>query len=207
MTLETTQTERLREEILEDARKKAEEIIKNAKNEVEVILINAQAQAEKVKKEIIDAAYKEAERKSELILATVPVETTRFKAEHIESLLNAIYEEAYKRILNIEGVNYPEVLINLAVDAINKMVGDIFNIKISWSGFNLDGDYLIQEITNRIGRPVTVTISEEVNLTGPGIVIEDNEGRQVWDNRLAERLKRLWPAMRRKIAADTGLAL
>lgn len=207
MTLEMTQTERLREEILGDARKKAEEIINNAKKEGEAILLNAQVQAEKVKKEIIDSAYKQAERKSELILATVPVETTRFKAEHIESLLDSVYEEAYKKLQNIEGMDYPEVLINLAVDAINKMVGDIFNIKISWSGFNLDGDYLVQEITNRIGRPVTVTISEETNIMGSGIIIEDNEGRQIWDNRLVERLKRLWPAMRRKIASDIGLAI
>lgn len=207
MTLEINQTEKLREEILGDARKKAEEIINNAKREAEAILINAQVQAEKIKQETIDAAYKEAERKSELILATIPVETTRFKAEHIEFILNSIYEEAYKRLQNIEGIDYGEVLINLAVDAINRMAGNIFNIKISWSNLNLDIDFLIQEITNRVNRPVTINTSEEVNITGSGIIIEDNEGRQVWDNRLTERLKRLWPAIRRKIAVDLGLAM
>jgi len=207
MTSELNQSERLREEILKDAKKKAEEIINNAKNEAEAVLISAQAQAEKIKKEIMDSAYKEAERKSELILATVPVEIARFKATHIESLLDSIYQEAYNRLQNLEGIDYTEVLINLAADAINKMAGDIFNIKISWVGFNLDGDFLAQEVANRIDRPVTVTISEETNIMGPGIIIEDNEGRQIWDNRLTERLRRLWPALRRKIAIDIGLAM
>jgi len=207
MTSELNQTERLREEILKDANKKAEELVNNAKNEAEAILINAHVQAEKIKKEIIENAYQEAERKSELILATVPVEIARFKAEHIESLLDTIYQGAYKRLQNLEGIDYTEVLINLAFDAINKMAGDIFNIKISWAGFNLDGDFLAQEITNRIDRPVTVTISEETNIVSPGIIIEDNEGRQIWDNRLTERLRRLWPALRRKIASDIGLAM
>ncbi|HPP05940.1 MAG TPA: V-type ATP synthase subunit E family protein [Syntrophorhabdaceae bacterium] len=207
MTSELNQTERLREEILKDARKKAEEIISNAKKEAETILISAQVQAEDIKKDIIHNAYQEAERKSELILATVPVETTRFKAEHIESLLNSIYGEAYKRLQNMEGIDYPEVLISLAADAIDKMAGDIFNIKISWTGFSLDGDMLAQEITNRINRPVKVNVSEETNIMGPGVIIEDNEGRQIWDNRLIERLKRLWPNLRRKIAVDMGLAM
>lgn len=207
MTKDYNQTEKLREEILANAKKKAEEIIKGAKNEADSILINAKKQAEKIRNEIKESAMKEAERKSELILATIPVEMGRFKSEHIESLLNTIYDEAYRKLQSGEGIDYIKVLINLAADAINKMSGDIFNIKISWSNVDIDSDFITQEISNRVNRPVTVSLLEESNIMGLGVIIEDNEGRQIWDNRFTERLKRLWPAMRRKIAADLGLAM
>ncbi|HOV89529.1 MAG TPA: V-type ATP synthase subunit E [Syntrophorhabdaceae bacterium] len=207
MTTEQNSTERLREEILADARKKADELILSGKKEADAILVAAGNEAARIRQEIIDSALKEADRKSELILATVPVEIGKFKAERIESILESIYEEANKKIQDIGSMNYTEVLINLAADAINKMAGDFFNLKISWSDINFDGNFLINEISRRINRPVTITISEETDIMGVGIVVEDHEGRQIWDNRLSERLKRLWPAMRRKIALDAGFAM
>lgn len=207
MTTEQNSTERLREEILADARKKAEDLILNAKKEADAILATASAEAARIRQEIIDSAHKEADRKSELVLATIPVEIGKFKAERIEFILESIYEEAYKKLQDISDIDYTKVLINLATDAINRMAGDFFNIRVSWSDINVDGNFLVNEISRRVGRPVTITISEETDIKGAGIIIEDNEGRQIWDNRLTERLKRLWPAMRRKIAVDAGFAL
>jgi vacuolar-type H+-ATPase subunit E/Vma4 len=42
-------------------------------------------------------------------------------------------------------------------------------------------------------------------MSGGGVIVHDAAGRQVWDNRLAPRLERLWPELRRQLAAQTGL--
>jgi len=38
-----------------------------------------------------------------------------------------------------------------------------------------------------------------------GVIVRDADGRRAWDNTLAARLERLWPALRRRIAAAAGL--
>ncbi|HON84634.1 MAG TPA: V-type ATP synthase subunit E family protein [Syntrophorhabdaceae bacterium] len=204
MTTEQNSTERLREEILADAKRKAEEIISSARQEAEGILSNAEAESKRIRQEIIDQAKAEADRRSELVLASVPVETGRLRGERIESLLESVYEEASKRILDSEEIDLSEVLVNLASDAISKMSGDFFILRFSGTKQNISGDELVQRILERIGKPLTITVSEERDIASPGIIIEDNEGRQIWDNRLLERLKRLWPEMRRKIATEAG---
>ncbi|MCX8111291.1 MAG: V-type ATP synthase subunit E family protein [Syntrophorhabdaceae bacterium] len=204
MTTEQNSTERLREEILADARKKADEIVSDARQEAEDILSNAEAESKRIRQEIIDQAKAEADRKSELILASVRVETGRLRAERIESLLESIYEEATKKILDSEDIDLSEVLVTLASDAISKMWGDFFILRFSDSRHSISGDMLIQKILERVGKPLTISVSEERDIASPGIIIEDNEGRQIWDNRLLERLKRLWPELRRKIAIEAG---
>jgi hypothetical protein len=68
------------------------------------------------------------------------------------------------------------------------------------------GEGLAGEIAHRVGRsPLNVTISSDATLTGGEVIIQDVEGRQVWDNGLLARLERFWPELRRQIAIQTSL--
>jgi len=84
------------------------------------------------------------------------------------------------------------------------MVGSAFVAKVS-EGLYYLGDGLADEIARRVGRPVSITISYEPGITGGGIIVEDTEGRQVWDNRFAKRLERLWRELRQQIAIPGGI--
>ena len=53
-------------------------------------------------------------RQSELILATVSVETGRLRAARVEALLESVHEEARQRLLAREGFEYRETVIALA---------------------------------------------------------------------------------------------
>jgi vacuolar-type H+-ATPase subunit E/Vma4 len=77
-------------------------------------------------------------------------------------------------------------------------------LKLSDGDHTILGDGLTDEIAHRIGQPVNITISHEPGITGGGVVIEDAEARQVWDNRLVKRLERLWPELRRLIAVEAS---
>lgn len=202
---EQNATERLREEILAEAKKKGEEIIMRAKQDAEAHIKNAVSEAERLRQMILEQAHKEAERQSELILATVPVETGRLRAARIESLLESIRDEASKRLRNHDGFPYYETLITLASHAINNMVGNAFVVKVYGSEKNdMAEKSLSEEIARRVGRQVQINISYQQGSSGDGVIIEDAEGRQVWDNRLLEKLNRLWPELRRQIALEAG---
>jgi vacuolar-type H+-ATPase subunit E/Vma4 len=204
MTTNQNSTEILSEEILADARREGEEIVIRARRDAEVFLTGAVAEADQVRQDRLDHARAEAARQSELILATVTVETGRLRAARIETLLESVYEEACQRLLAREGFEYRETVIGLASHAISLMAGAAFVAKVSEADRTILGDGLADEIARRVGRPVSITVSHEPDITGGGVVVEDAEARQVWDNRLAKRLERLWPELRRQIAVEAS---
>jgi vacuolar-type H+-ATPase subunit E/Vma4 len=202
MTMDQNSTEVLREEILAAARREGEEIVSRARQDAEVFLTSAVGEAERIRQEQLDQARAEAARQSELILATVTVETGRLRAARVEALLESVYEEACQRLVAREGFEYLETVIGLASHAISQMAGDGFVVKLSEADQTILGDGLAKEIAHRVGRPVGITISYEPGITEGGVIVEDTEARQVWDNRLVKRLERLWPELRRQVAVE-----
>ena len=202
MTMNQNSTEVLREEILAAARREGEEIVSRARQDAEVFLTSAVAEADRIRQEQLDQARAEAARQSELILATVAVETGRLRAARVEALLESVYEEACQRLVAREGFEYLETVIGLASHAISQMAGDGFVVKLSEADQTILGDGLAEEIAHRVGRPVGIAISYEPGITEGGVIVEDTEARQMWDNRLVKRLERLWPELRRQVAVE-----
>lgn len=202
MTMDQNSTEVLREEILAAAQREGEEIVSRARQDAEVFLTSAVGEADRIRQERLDQARAEATRQSELILATVTVETGRLRAARVEALLESVYEEACQRLVAREGFEYLETVIGLASHAISQMAGDGFVVKLSEADQTILGDGLAEEIAHRVGRPVSITISYEPGITESGVIVEDTEARQVWDNRLVKRLERLWPELRRQVAVE-----
>ena len=202
MTMDQNSTEVLREEILAAARREGEEIVSRARQDAEVFLTSAVGEAERIRQERLDQARAEATRQSELILATVTVETGRLRAARVEALLESVYEEACQRLVAREGFEYLETVIGLASHAISQMAGDGFVVKLSEADQTILGDGLAEEIAHRVGRPVGIAISYEPGITEGGVIVEDTEARQMWDNRLVKRLERLWPELRRQVAVE-----
>jgi vacuolar-type H+-ATPase subunit E/Vma4 len=200
MTTNEEATDKLCEEILADARMESEKIIFRAKQDAEAFLTNAAAEADHLRRERLDQARAEATRRRTLILAQVPVEANRTRAARIEALLESVYEEARKRLLAREGFEYREAVIDLASHAIQQMAGAVFVIKLSDTEKSLIGDNLADEIARRVGRPVRISLSYEQDSAGGGVVVQDAETHQLWDNRFLKKLDRLWPELRRQIA-------
>lgn len=196
----------LREEILADARCESEQIIRRAQQEAEALLTKAAAEADKARQERLDQARAEAARRKELILATVPVEAGRLRLARVEALLESVHEEIRRRLTARDGFDYRKTVVTLAAEAVKQMHGSALVVKLSAADRAALGDGLAEEIARRVGRsPLNITISNDATLTEGGAIIEDTEGRQVWDNRLLARLERLWPELRRQIAVQTAL--
>ena len=200
METDQSSTEKLREEILADARREAEVIVIRAKQDAEALLKDSAAEADRLRKERLNFAQIEAARQKDLIMATVSVEFERRRAARIEALLESVYEEVRQCLLDREGFEYREVVIALAADAIKQMEGGTFVVKLSDADLATLGDNLADDIAQKVGRSVNITISNEQGISEGGVLVEDGETRQVWDNRFLKRLERMWPELRRQIA-------
>jgi vacuolar-type H+-ATPase subunit E/Vma4 len=204
MTTNQNSTEKMREEILTDARRAGEEIVLRARQDAELSLTSAAAEADRLRRERLEEARVDASRRSELILATVSVETGRLRAARIEALLESVCEEARRQLQAREGVDYHETVITLAADAIRQMAGDAFVVKLSEAEQTILGDGLAGEIAHRVGRSLNINVLYKEEIAGGGVVVEDAEARQTWDNHLLKRLERLWPELRWRIAAEAS---
>ena len=198
--------DRLCAEILDEARRESEKLARHAHAEADALLAQARGDADRLRQARLAQARAEAKRKRELILATVPIEAHRQRSAGIEALLQAIFEQARQQLASRQGFDYRETLIALATEAMERMVGDAFVVKLSAADRIAFGKSLTEEVPRRLARSsVRITISDEPKITDGGLVVQDDSGRQVWDNRLMTRLERLWPELRRQLAVLTGL--
>ena len=198
-------SEVLSEEILTEAKRQCDEIIHRAQLEAASLLATATAEVKKFRFEKLEAARAEAARRTELILATIPVETGRLCSARIEAILENIREEARRQLLAGDFDDH-ETVVALAADAVRRMPGTDFVLKISAADHAVIGNKLAEEVHKRTGRsPLNITVSADPAMNGGGVMVQDAAGIRIWDNRLLSLLERLWPELRRQIAVQTSL--
>lgn len=192
-------------EILETARHECDEILDHARTEAAKVLNNGRAEADKIRRERGEQAKAEAVRRKERILGIVAVETGRLRSARIETLLESIQKEIRSRLLE-RRLTGRDTAVALAAEAIRKMPENDLVVEISGADLEAIGSGLAEEIIRTAQRSsLNLTISTN-GVTGAGVLIRDQRGMQVWDNRLLSRLDRLWPELRRQIAMQTSLA-
>jgi len=196
----------LTDEILADARRQAERLRRRAEQDAKQTLDRARQEAEADRQRRLAEARAEADRRRRLTLATVPVEEGRMRAARIEEALDGIREAARERLDGRDGIDYREALVRLAAEAVARMEGEMFVLALSDGDREAFGADLPETVRRRVGREgIQVSLSAEAAEIEGGVIVRDAEGRQRWDNSLASRLERLWPALRRRIAEETGL--
>ena len=196
----------LRDEILADAKRQAERVLKQARQEAGEVAETAAAELSAWSGRQLDTTRAEAKHRADMILAGLPVETGRLRANRIESLLQLIHDEARQQLVSRDGLDQRQMLINLSANAIRKMSGNRFSISLPEADRRLLGDGEVEAIRLAAGRPdLVLEIIGDPENRDAGPVVRGNDGKELWDNRLTERLERLWPELRLKIAAYTAL--
>jgi len=193
----------LRQEISDDARRLCDDILSCARRDAEALLGREGSAAIEARLKRLEEARCEGARRRDLTLAAVFVETRRLYLARIEELLGSIREEALKHLFARNGFDLRESVINLASEAIRGMTGEEVIVRLAEKSRSLLGGALEEEVASRAGRPgVKVTVSWDPGISDDGPVVTDSGQMQVWDNRYRARLERLWPQMRRAIAAE-----
>lgn len=203
---ESSSHEVLREEILADAVRQAERMVRKAEREAKALVAKVTDESEQERRQKLAAAEAAAERQRILTLATVPIEIARARATRVERELLQLREQVRERLRARQGLDYGEVLAQLAAEAVARMDGDSFVLELSADDLRDFGPALAAAVPARAGRPqVSLTVSDVPAKIEGGVLVRDPQGRQVWDNSLAARLDRLWPQLRNRIAQYLGL--
>jgi len=196
----------LQDEILDDARRRADETVGKARREAGAALAKARADAESERQAALKAAEAEARRRHDLVLAAIPIRVARRRAECVEAALEQVRDEARRRLEAREGFDHREGLTRLAAEALAAMEGNRFVLQVSDADRQALGDAWLDEVRRRVGRQgLELSMEQGDAAIRGGVILRDDEGRQVWDNRFEARLARLWPGLRCEIAAAAGL--
>jgi len=193
------------DEILADARRQSERALQRARAEAKAILAKAAADVEQERQSKLATAKAEAQRRRNRILATVPVEIARLRAERSERELRSVYSDALAQLHDREGFDIHETYAGLIVRALQAMPGDRFVLEIAEADLRLLGDDLLVLIRERLNRP-EIEVAIESAVDDGTLIIRDPDGRRIWDNSPTARLQRMWPALRSEIALRTGIA-
>ena len=196
----------LQDEILDDARRRADETVGKARREADAVLAKARADAESEGQAALKAAEAEARRRHDLVLAAIPIRVARRRAECVEAALEQVRDEARRRLEAREGFDHREGLTRLAAEALAAMEGNRFVLQVSDADRQALGDGWLDEVRRCVGRQgLDLSFGQGGAAIRGGVILRDDEGRQVWDNRFEARLARLWPGLRCEIAAAAGL--
>ena len=190
--------------IRSEAGAECQRILDAARKQAERLLSETRAQTERLLQERLASARAEAARTRERIRSTIPLETNRLLLDRVEALLSALKQAIQDRLRTHEGFDFPRAVVSLAAEAISGMAGQDFVLKVS-AADDLPTN-LAEQVAGRLDRPTLHLVVSPSEAEGwGGVVVEDVTGRQVWDNRLEPRLERLWPELRRQIAAQAQL--
>ena len=86
------------------------------------------------------------------------------------------------------------------------MTSDKYTVRLSAADREVLGVDWRDEIRRRTGRNnLEIAVKDDPGIAGGGLIVEDREGVEMWDNRLTARLQRMWPELRILIAGQTGL--
>ncbi|HNW43336.1 MAG TPA: V-type ATP synthase subunit E family protein [Elusimicrobiales bacterium] len=183
-------------EVRELARRESGEIIAAAEAEAERLLAAAQEAADKEGAAFAAGALAEAERRRAMLLASVPAEAARLRAERIEAVLETVKAGALRRLeAEYGGAGSGAALAALAASAVAKMEGNSFVLTLGpAAAAALKGR--AGDIERAAGKGALDLVFEEDAAIGDGVLVRDAAGRQFWDNTFRARLERLWPELR-----------
>jgi vacuolar-type H+-ATPase subunit E/Vma4 len=193
----------LSEAILAEAHRQADKCLSEASIAVETLLANATEEARVLRVEALAAGDAEARRRSTLLLATVPIELRREHDRCFEAQLEEIRHKSIERLQSLSAEELQSALTQLAAEALGHFVGCAVTVSLCEHDHQSFGEQLQRELLERRGtgsEPLVVTASTTTTDSGP--LVADVDGRRTWDNRLLVRLDRLWPELRRQLAAQ-----
>lgn len=197
--------ELLRSEIRNEASRQREEILNRARDAAGQALEEAEQTAKKILEDRLNAAHAEGERRTESILATVMVESTRMRAEKTEEVLQSIHDQALERLRQRDGLDRQSLAI-LTAQALSRMKGHCFILRVSSHDSAALGKGPVEEILQKLSNStLDLEIRADPSIANGRWLLHDEEGRQFWELGHEARLERLWPELRRFVAAEAKL--
>lgn len=108
----------IKEKILQDAFEKKDEIVRNAKVYIEEINEQAFKENEKIKNEILENFYNEAELKEKNIITEAKLNAKKEILSEKQSIIDAIFSSVLKKIVNLDDRKYLDFIKNIILSIV-----------------------------------------------------------------------------------------
>ena len=193
------QEDKLRQEILGDAKLNAERIVARAKNEAQKTIDAAQAEVDQKRADRLREANEEADSKCHSILLDVQRESTRHWLLQREQCIDEMFQEAVRQASEMTGEEHEKSLLQLAEEAM-VAVGPadmrvIFNSK---DAAIITEPWLRAIAVKLFGeKAAQVAFTLEPGDNAPaGIAFATTDGARTFDNSYAARLRNMKDTLR-----------
>ena len=190
--------QRLVDQILADARRKAERAQKKADREAEKMTAKATSEAEAILARAREDGRERAEQDSRRTLASVPLEILRHRLTCQQAALDEVRQLAETEAGNQQGDARYRTLLRLTTQAAKAIDAAGCVVTLNEADRREVGDRLVQEAGTHAGCKLTLDAA-----TAPirgGVVVCSEDGRRAYDNSIEQRFARLWEDLRADVA-------
>lgn len=110
--------EKIKERILEDARREADKIIRGAEKEAQNILDHAKKTARQRKKALYEKAQKDSQEARRKTLAMAELEMRKGLLAVKQKMVDTAFERALEKLRNLEGKDYENMIMGMMEKAV-----------------------------------------------------------------------------------------
>jgi len=199
------QEEKLHQEILKDARRKAERIVSRAEREARQALDAMRRELEEERADELAAAESRAKGKYVAITARIEHEIQCQWLNMREERLESLFATIPQALVQGEGVDTEASLRQLTREALHALGGGEITVRVAPAAKACLTEAGLKELARSTSRcaeeEAACKIVPDDTVRG-GVILENVDGNMRFDNTYATRLERLKPALRALLAAE-----
>ncbi len=188
------QEARLRQEILEDAERKAARVVKRARQDADKLREDMRRDQEKRREARLSETGREADQKACAIRASIDLEISRHALARREQVLEAIFADAMAVLASGGDLDRQRSLAGLLKEAAGAMASPHVVVTVASEDASVLAEQEIREAVHQAGAAVAGPESVSVTVDSGhnrGVLLASADGRERFDNTYAGRLRRM----------------
>ena len=192
----------LRNEILDDAGKRASTTCKRAERDAKKIAQEANKKADALIEEALDRASVEAEREAKRVSASVPLEQTRRLLSAQDRAIGDIVSAAERDLVELDGPARVELIARLLAQSAAAMAEENIVVQVAERDRGLADEAFAaaQSLLADRGRSARFELHPDPAAVTGGVIARTPDGRKLVDNSVEARRERLGPELRVRLA-------
>jgi vacuolar-type H+-ATPase subunit E/Vma4 len=151
--------EKLREEIIIDAKNMADRIIKKAKSDAEAIIKKNHDDLNKMKVDYENIILREAKAITDMIKASSGIEIKKIITKKTNEIIDKIFNEIENYILN-DKKTYSSLILKLINEAISKINNEKFILQVSKKNIDIIGKDNILSMVKSLNKTIEIEIND-----------------------------------------------
>lgn len=205
-----TQEEKLQQEILGDAKRRAERTLQRAKREADKASKAVESRIGDIRTERLADAERMATGRENAISAGIDHELMRRWLEVREAAFEQLFTECIEAVENGQGDERADSLRELAIEAVQALGRAELVLRVRPEDAHVFDDAAMEQLLAQAGPDWATGASMSVEVDDAmsvGVVVETADGRKRFDNTYATRLQRSKQSLRAEVCHQAGIDL